>query len=131
MIRIYFEGDRRLTEGLTAFLKDDVDLAREHKIRIDLIGAGDKRAEKAYANGQKDWPDARHFVLKDAEGPLPRHRPKHTYYWVEVMESWFIADREAITKALGACAKAKNIPDASNVEQISHARGFKLISAAT
>lgn len=131
LIRIYFEGDRRLREGLREFLRVEVELAAEYKIKIDLVGAGKKKAEKVYANGQRDCPGAYPFILKDAEGPLPRRRPQHTYYWVEVMESWFVADRDAITKALGSCVKAKTLPNPSNVELIAHPRIFKLLSDST
>lgn len=131
MIRIYFEGDRRLREGLREFLKVEVDLAVGRKIKVDFVGAGKKQADQACSNGQKDYPKAYPFILKDAEGPLPRHRPKHTYYWVEVMESWFLADRDAIAKALGSCVKVRSLPNPSNVEQIAKARVFKLLSAST
>jgi hypothetical protein len=131
MVRIYFEGDARLRVGLREFLKPEVELAATHKIKLDLVGAGKKQAEKACRVGQRDYPAARHLILKDAEGPIPAGRPKHTYYWVQAMESWFVADPAAIQKAFGPCVQLKVLPKWPNVETRPKADVLKYLSKVT
>lgn len=131
MVRIYFEGDPRLRGGLRKFFEPEFELAASHMIKLELVGAGKKQAEKARRVGQRDYPRARHLILKDAEGPLPSNRPRHTYYWVQAMESWFVADPAAVKEALGPCVKAQSVPQWPNVELRPRADVFKQLSRIT
>lgn len=130
-IRIYFEGDAVLAEGLEEFLKIEFTLARSHRIRIDLIAAGQKRPEKLARIGSETYPKALHLILMDWSSRRSEVRQKHTYYWIEEMESWFLADADALTKVLGRCANVKSLPHSANIELIPSAYVFKRLSNAT
>ena len=108
-ISIYFEGDELLTEGLREFLSIELTLARAHKVRVGLIASG-ASPERSSLTGQKLQPKATHFVLKDSEGPIKGSAPQNTFYWIQAMESWFLADPDALQKSFGACVKPSKVP---------------------
>ena len=129
-ISIYFEGDELLTEGLREFLSIEITLARAHKVRVKLIASG-ARAERYSLAGKKLQPKATHFVLKDAEVPIKGAAPKNTFYWIQVMESWFLADPNAIQKALGSCVNTSKVPKWNSIESVPKADVLHKISSLT
>ena len=129
-VSIYFEGDQLLTEGLREFLSIEINLARTHKVRVKLIASG-ARAEGKSLAGKKLQPKATHFILKDSEKPIREATPKNTFYWIEVMESWFLADPNAIQKALGSCVNTSKVPQWTSVEKVAKADVFSKMSSLT
>ena len=131
-IAIYFEGNPLLTEGLKEFLNIELALARHRRVRIDLIVGGPKGPEKLCQTGQKVQPKATHFILLDySDKPRKGAPPKNTFYWIQVMESWFLADPAAIRKALGPCVNIAKVPKWKTVESISKPDVFKRLSSLT
>jgi len=130
LISIYFEGDPLLTEGLREFLSIELELARRHKVRVELVASGAK-PERFSLAGQKLQPKETHFILKDSEEPIKEAAPKNTFYWIQVMESWFLADPNAIQKALGSCVDPSRIPKWTRVESVPKTDVFNKISSLT
>lgn len=103
-IRIYFEGDDRLRMGFHRFLGLD---AKRGKCRVFLVAAkGDPIGE--YRIAQRKHPESINMLLLDSEQPLDgtglRQQqvsglPVDRIFWmVELMESWFLADRGALKR---------------------------------
>lgn len=141
-IRIYVEGGgdkdgkARLRQAFSQFLAESRDAARERRERWHVIPSGSR--EETYRNfrrGVADHPDARVFLLVDAEQPVegsPRdHLAGGETQWdlssahddqchlmAQVMESWFLADPAALASFYGPQFGAKQIPARQNVEEV-------------
>lgn len=135
-IRIYFEGDERLRPGFAGFLKSIIDTAREHRINFHLVSCG-ARAIKDFMIALATHPDAVNFLLMDAEGPddgkLLINAKSHSawnppngmdtsdsqvHFMTQVMESWFLADKEALVRFFGDNFRIKRLPANPQVEEI-------------
>jgi len=97
-IRIYFEGDERLRIPFGEFfLRLDTRLERLIK---PIAANGDPIGK--YRIALRQHPDSRNLLLLDsdedpARKPQVADLPRDTVFWmVEMMESWFLADRDAI-----------------------------------
>lgn len=73
-IRIYFEGDKRLPLGFSAFFSELRNRARERRCRFLLIvaGSGDD-ACLDFQTAQKRNLDAWNILLRDSEEPLKQN----------------------------------------------------------
>ena len=87
----------------------------EHR-RITLVAGGNKpETEKDFIDGTREHPESLVLMLIDSDGPLSHRRPDPTrFFMVQVMESWFLADREALAKYFGDGFKAKALPGSPN-----------------
>src|ERR1700686_1813303 len=103
-LRIYFEGDVLLRPGFHAFFKEIIDAARRKRCHVYLVAANGRPVEE-FHTGLKANPDACNVLLLDSEGPLnncdrsKRLTPKYegsSFWMVELMESWFLADLKAL-----------------------------------
>ena len=94
-IRIYFEGDKGLRPGFRKFFGENQ--------RLTLVSGGNRpETEKDFLLGEKSHPECLNLLLIDSDVPLTvdaRHPQR--YFMVQVMESWFLADREALAKYFG------------------------------
>ena len=139
-IRVYFEGDDALRKGFNNFLKSEIDLARQRGLGFNLI-AGSSTAEtiKDFMTAARAHKDAINIVLIDSDKPdngnliadLKQRESWDTevgaeiqdeqiHFMVQVMESWFLADRDALKKYYGQGFREGRLPDnQNNVEQIS------------
>jgi hypothetical protein len=95
-----------------------------------------------YAKGCRSNPDALNILLKDSEEPLPQEpailcrnleidssRTKSVFWMVELMESWFLADPEALAGYYGF--SPYTIPETQNVEKIPKADVMRRLKQAT
>ncbi len=120
-IRIYFEGDDRLRPGFHSFFADLRAAAWARRIRLQLV-AGRGQVVRVFINALAQYPapDTLNILLMDSEGPdnsqlrqqLERRsdwRPpggssvsdEQIHWMVQVMEAWFLADRDALRRYYG------------------------------
>ena len=144
-VRIYFEGDRRLRSGFRSFFQDFF----QGVGRVALVPCGAKAIEH-FMGGLKSHPDAFNVLLIDSEGPytpdLLRQIRQHDHwdaaigrrvsndylhFMVQVMESWFLADRAALETYYGPGLAENRLPPNPRVEQISKDDVLNGLSAAT
>lgn len=143
-IRIYVEGGgdsnntkRQIREGFNSFLKDLKQVARDKKIKWDIIACGSRdTAFRDFMNALEDHPHAFNLLLVDSEGSVPpssspRQYLKDTKNWnldrldgdqchlmVQMMEAWFISDIVALRKIYKQELKENLIPK-SPVEEVN------------
>lgn len=138
----------RLRQGFGAFLGTLQDRARARGVRIRLTFWG-PRSETyvAFARSLRQNPATLHLLLVDSEGPVssaPRHHLAASDTWdlagisddqchlmVEVMESWLIADPEALAAFYGQGFAVNALPRTRDVEQIAKATVMSSLARAT
>lgn len=135
-IRIYFEGDRKLRPGFHAFLNPVLDVARKRGIGFQLVAGGTGgSAIDDFKDALTDHPSAFVVLLVDSEGPVdggPRQAPSlrlhlehlagaddgQLHLMVQLMEAWFVADKEAVARYYGRGFDPNSLPPNPNVEQV-------------
>lgn len=94
-VAIFFEGDKRLRPGFSAFLAPLRSLAIQQGIKLELIACDDSdNAKKQYLN---DRIYRVRLLLIDSDGTTPTAKPGW-HYMVQAMESWFLADWEKVAE---------------------------------
>lgn len=155
VIRIYVEGGgdkdgkARMRQAFSQFLSESRDAARERRARWLIIPSGSR--EETYRNfrrGVADHPEARVFLLVDADRPVPGTPREHLaggetrwnltsveddqcHLMAQVMESWFLADPDAMARFYGPGFGAKQIPARQNVEEVPKAEVEAALKNAT
>src|ERR1035438_6408805 len=98
-IRIYFEGDKSLKAGFDAFLREIGERADAAQCTLRIVATGGT-PERDFGIAMRKHPAAWNVLLRDSEGPLQPNRPASlagSIFWmVEMMESWFHADKDAL-----------------------------------
>ena len=145
-IRIFIEGDKKLLPGFRQFLNQFYN--RGSKIDLAMCGPnviGD------FANGIKKFPEAINVLLMDSEGPFTseliqavrthdRWDPSSNSivpneslnFMVQVMESWFLTDRQALHSYYGSQLIESRLPGSStSVETIPKDDVIKGLESAT
>ena len=144
-IRIYIEGDKKLLPGFRQFF----DQFYNRGTRIDLAMCG-PNVIADFTSGVKKFPGAINILLMDSEGPdgpgLIQKVKTHDKwdsstnnkvtdeclnFMVQVMESWFIADREALRNYYGNGLLENQLPANPNIEQIPKEDVLQRIETAT
>jgi hypothetical protein len=115
-IRIYYEGDESLQSGFSAFFASLKRRAKDRAIGFRLIAAGaGSVACRDFGIALRTHPNAWNILLKDSEGPYSiglstslceKHKWDKSHadsiFWmVEMMESWFHADKKALEEFYG------------------------------
>ncbi len=141
---IYIEGDTKqkgkgnaitLRQGFREFFKD---LAEEIKIPIDLklVGAREFTIKVFLAEHENNL-DSFSVLLVDSEGEISENetpkmflqkisdkfdfknvKDEQCHLMVQLMESWFLADKEKLAEFYGKDFNTKALPKNKNVEQI-------------
>lgn len=153
-IRIYIEGGgdanskARMREAFSKFLAGPRDAARHRRASWTLILCGSRDDTfKAFQQGVKNYPDADVFLLVDAEQAVAGSAREHLaarepwdlssasdeqcQLMAQVMESWFLADPQALERHYGQHFGSKQIPARKNVEEIDKPSVFAALKAAT
>jgi hypothetical protein len=145
-IRIHIEGDPKLLPGFRQFL--DELYGRGPKIDLAMCKAN---AIADFMSSVKKFPDAINVLLIDSEGPytaaLLQQVRQHDHWntavgskishgqlhlMVQVMESWFLADRQALQAYYGQGLNENSLPGSpSAVEQVRKDDVLNGLSAAT
>jgi hypothetical protein len=121
-LRIYFEGDKSLKAGFDRFFGEIRERARVARCSVRIVATGGT-PERDFGIAMRKHPAAWNVLLRDSEGPLQPNRPASlagSIFWmVEMMESWFPADKDALEAyyktgfrkdALRANPKVEEIP---------------------
>jgi hypothetical protein len=135
-IRIYYEGDALLRPGFNQFFDQLSSRARALRCAFHVIAGGSgPSACRDFGLALEAHPTALNILLKDSEGPLTAglleslcreqgwgksHRDS-IFWMVEMMESWFHADKEALEKFYGPDFKKNALKSNPKVEDIPKA----------
>jgi hypothetical protein len=154
-IRIYVEGGGDSTDskaeirrGLSIFLKDLVSQARSQRIRWNISACGSRQSAYDDFNlAQRTHLDAFNVLLVDSECPVMSSPWEHLarrdnwetdrllderyHLMAQVMETWFIADIENLSRFYGNGFNINAIPRRREVEQIDKGTLFDALAAAT
>lgn len=144
-VRIYFEGDPKLRPGFQSFFAGLQSASR----RITPVPCK-ANAIADFMDGVKNYPDAVNILLIDSEGPytpnllqeVRRHDHWDTalgrqvpddclHFMVQVMESWFLADRATLRNYYGPGFAENRLPANRQVEQILKDDVIDGLAAAT
>lgn len=125
-IRIYVEGDLRLRRGFHKFFGGG------ERIRV-IAGRSGPEARKDFLAAKADHPGSIVLLLVDAEKSLAAApRDPNAFFMIQVMESWFLADRERLGQYFGDGFKAKALPGSpKQVESIPKRDVLRGLDAAT
>lgn len=127
-----------LRRAFGRFLTGPSEAARRSGVLWRVVMCGSREAtHKAFRNAERDFRDARTFLLVDAEQAVldtPRNHLMARDQWdlsfadddqchlmAQVMESWFLADPAALERFYGQRFAAKQIPTRNNVEEVPKA----------
>lgn len=135
-IRIYFEGDFRLRPSFSQFLETIRNIARSRRMKFRPI-AGGGNAISDYAKAVLNHSDSINVLLIDSDhlddGTLieklrnnrrdwPFHsgsiEEENVHFMVQVMESWFLADRTALRSYFGSSFLERRLPQNPDIEAI-------------
>lgn len=131
-IRVYFEGDTLLRPGFAAFFRELQDRAKAKGLRFRLISARGTSPQD-FATAHKANPNAWNILLKDSEEPdtgdlsaslcddnvWDRSLADSIFWMVEMMESWFHADKDALAEFYGNRFNRGALKRNPKVEKIS------------
>lgn len=132
-IRIYFEGSPRLREGFNKLIRPKIEQASHNHIRFKLIAGGStEETIKDFKKATSSHKDASIIMLIDSDrsydsGLLMNIRSQvganvqdeQIHFMVQVMESWFLADRDTLKQYYGQKFQESRLPQNSDVERIS------------
>lgn len=138
-LRIYFEGDGRIRPGLRQFLKEIVDAARLRRCRFELIDANGTPVQD-FHDALLAFPEAWNVLLLDAESPAERKvrsdqlkgcDSESIFWMVQTMESWFLADPDALKLVFKSGLNQAALRGNPRVEEIPKADVFERLDRAT
>ena len=154
-LRIYAEGGgdgkdtkAAIRRGFGEFLSDLRGLARERRIRWNIIACGPRNAAfDAFNTALRTHTDAFNILLVDGEGPVNRAPWEHLqerdgwdrpgvpdeqcHLMVQMMEAWIVADIDAMGSYYGPGFRRQAIPARNDVEAIDKAILEKSLEDAT
>jgi hypothetical protein len=130
-IRIYYEGDGLLREGLSAFFSDIRTRAKEKGCNVRFIPANGT-PQRDFGIAIKTNTTSWNILLLDSEGPddgrlsaslcakmgWDPSQIDSIFWMVEMMESWFHADKEALQSFYGSGFNRKALKANPEVEKI-------------
>jgi hypothetical protein len=142
-IRIHYEGDAQLKEGFRRFFAELVSLANaRNDCRVQFIdGAGRETAIHDFRLALKTHPASWNVLLIDSEGPddgnlfrplgLTAAQRESVFWMVQMMESWFLADVQALKGYYGQGFRESSLRGDPNVERISKRDVMRRLANAT
>lgn len=146
-IRIYIEGDTKqkgkntditLRQGFNYFFRALIDEAKHKNITLRPITYGSKyETFKKFLNGAEEYPDSFVLFLLDSDAPVAENETPKSFLqkqnplWhlqsvaenqchlmVQMMESWFFADKDKLAKFYGQNFNRNALAKNKNVEKI-------------
>jgi hypothetical protein len=139
------EGKARLRQGMAEFLRKVVS---QKKPGWKVVVCGSRNdAHDAFLNANQTWPEAFNVLLVDSEGPVSRPPSTHLkqrdgwnlagaseesiHLMIQVMETWIIADPDAVATYYDQHFIEKALPRAANLEGVEKERIYKALKHAT
>jgi hypothetical protein len=125
-VRIYFEGDPGLRPGFRRFLSEIAEVARSKRCHFDVI-ATEGTPVQDFRSALETHADAWNVLLLDSEDPhefqLRKQRlegcDQNSIFWmVQIMESWFLADIEALRTVFKGSLNESALRGNPKVEEI-------------
>jgi hypothetical protein len=131
-IRIYFDGDGSLKPGFAAFFRDIRARADAVRRKVSIVATGGT-PERDFAIAMRKHPAARNILLRDSEGPWNQnlHASDSIFWMVEMMESWFHADKDALEAYYKSGFRKAALKANPNFEEISKQDLIDGLKAAT
>jgi Domain of unknown function (DUF4276) len=143
-IRIYFEGDKRLRPGFSAFLSEIRERGKAKRCKIEIIATGGTPVAD-FRTAMKMHPNAWNILLRDSEGPDDgklsatlvaaegwQAAVADSIFWmVQMMESWFHADKDALERFYRDGFKRQALAANPKVEEIAKRDLEEGLNAAT
>ena len=122
-MHVYLEGGRRLRNPMKMFLRNAVSTVHRQSVALDVEPCGSRdNAIRRCAN------DVGSLLLIDSEGEdLPQLIDRvgarigsagRAFFMVQLMEAWFLADRQALAAYYGRGFNTGSLPANRNVEEI-------------
>ena len=150
-IRIYLEGAKQLAPAMSQFLSEVRGAAGRKRCRFKVVACRDSATTvKDFCFALDDHPDAWNLLLVDSDGPYSEQllttlkqreywNPPHgagdvntsVFWMVQVMETWFLADPEALVAYYKAGFRRKALKPNPEVEQIPKDDVLSSLDAAT
>jgi len=154
-IAIYFEGGGNsaetkaaLRQGMSAFLKPLVDLARQRCCRWSITSCGGRaQAYDAFLDALEKEPEKFNVLLVDSEAAVassPRAHLQQRDDWTlsaadedqvhlmaQCMEAWLVADPEALKEYYAQGFNANALPKRINLEEEPKVQIYAALEAAT
>ena len=125
-LRIYYEGDKRLKPGFHKFLSDVVKAARTRGCKFQPVEANGTPVQD-FRDALKIHRDAWNVLLLDSEDAqefqlrrksLEGCDPDSIFWMVQIMESWFLADVDALKAVFKVGLSESALRGNPNVEDI-------------
>jgi hypothetical protein len=129
-LRIYFEGDEGLKQGFDRFLREIKEAAQSKRWEFAAVATNGTPA-KEYLIALKTHRRAWNVLLLDSDEALVRSStsllrrkglkgcdPDSIFWMVEIMESWFLADIDALERYYRGSFKTKAVKGNPEVEKI-------------
>ena len=153
-IAIYFEGGGNsaetkaaLRQGMSAFLKPLVDLARQRRCRWSITSCGGRnQALNAFVDALEKEPYTFNVLLVDSETVVtasPRAhlqrdgwnldsaREEQVHLMAQCMEAWLVADPEALAEYYKQGFNGNALPRRANLEEEPKDQIYRALEAAT
>lgn len=159
-IKLYVEGGGKgshkratikLQQGFDSFFRELKDLAQAKKISFKVIPAGNTQSTyDDFIFSVKNSPQSRNLILVDSDEAvaanqtpriflqskykkwkLQKIEDEQCHLMVQIMESWFLADVDALKRFYGQEFKESAIPKNPNVETIAKVKVENSLKAAT
>jgi hypothetical protein len=141
-IRIHYEGDPQLKEGLHSFFGKLAFEGYSRRCRVHFIaGRGRDDAIHDFQDALESHPSSWNVFLIDSEGPddgrlfarlrLPATCRKSVFWMVQLMESWFLADIQALKLYYGKGFRGTQLRARREVEKIPKKDVMKWLENAT
>ena len=154
-VAIYMEGggdgksaQAAIRQGMDALLRPLKDAARAKALHWKLVPCGARNdAFRRFRDAINHGDSAIAVLLVDAEGPVNRAPRLHlqsrdgwgmgfadedtSHLMVQVMETWIVADPDALSTYYGQNFNGNVLPKAANLEQVSKADVARTLNRAT
>jgi len=154
-IAIYFEGGGNSAEtkaalrlGMSAFLKPLVDLARQRRFRWSITPCGGRaQALSAFTDAMEKEPEKFNLLLVDSEEAvrgapcahlqrrdgwnLQAAQENQVHLMAQCMETWLVADPEALAAFYDQGFNQNALPPRNNLEEEPKAQIYAALESAT
>ena len=142
------ENRAALRQGMDTFLEPLKEAARNKALSWKLVCCGTRNeAFQRFQNAVNNSTDPVNVLLVDAEGPmnqLPRRHLRDRDGWnlnvthedtvhlmVQAMETWIVADSEALNRYYGQGFRANKLPKATDLETVPKTTVERSLGEAT